>query len=167
MDIRRDDLSGPQIRALLEEHLQDMYAISPPESVHALDLEGLRRPEVAFWTIWSGMELLGCGACKQIDARHGESKSMRTAAAHRGKGVAQALLTHIVNEAQRLGYTRLSLETGTQPEFVPARRLYERFGFVYTGPFADYVPDPCSAFMSKDLRLDAVTAAAAARPLSR
>ena len=163
MDIRRDDLSGPEIRALLEEYLRSMYEISPPESVHALDLNGLQQPDVTFWTIWSGAELLGCGACKRIDARRGEIKSMRTAALHRGKGVAQTLLAHIVHEARRAGYTTLSLETGVQPEFAPARRLYERFGFRYTGPFANYALDPLSAFMSKDLtQTEALATAGAA-----
>ena len=119
MDIRRDDLTGTEIRALLKAHLAHMYAISPPESVHALDLPALRAPGIACWTIWSGHQLLGCGALKQLDAQHGEIKSMRTAAAHLRRGVARAMLTHIVHEARRLGHTRLSLETGTQPELAP------------------------------------------------
>ena len=112
MLITHDDLAGPEIRALLAEHLASMRAISPPESVHALDLEGLKRPEVTFWTAWSGGELAGCGALKEIDAAHGEVKSMRTAMAHRRRGVARAMLMHIVAEARRRGYARLSLETG-------------------------------------------------------
>ena len=100
MLIRRDDLSGPEIRALLAEHLQDMHANSPPESVHALDLDGLRQPEVSFWTAWAGDELLGCGALKELDRAHGEVKSMRTAQQRRRGGVGRALLAHIVAEAQ-------------------------------------------------------------------
>jgi putative acetyltransferase len=146
--IRVDDLSGPQIRALLEEHLRNMHELSPPESVHALDLEGLRSPGITFWTAWSGDELLGCGALKQLDSRHGEVKSMRTATAHRRKGVARAMLVHIMGEARRRGYTRLSLETGAPSAFEPARRLYASFGFAYCGPFADYTDDPYSVFMS-------------------
>ena len=153
MDIRRDDLTGSEIRALLEAHLAHMYAISPPESVHALDLNALRAPDIAFWTIWSGRDLLGCGALKSLDAQHGEIKSMRTASAHLRRGVARAMLTHIVYEARRLGYAKLSLETGTQAEFAPAHSLYERFGFTYTGPFDRYMLDPSSAFMTKDLTL--------------
>lgn len=149
MLIRVDDLAGPEIRALLEEHLADMRAISPPESVHALDLDGLRRPEITFWTAWSGAALLGCGALKELSPDHGEVKSMRTARAHRRSGVARAMLAHIVAAARRRGYQRLSLETGSMAEFAPARALYERFGFGYCGPFAGYVDDPNSVFMTR------------------
>ena len=151
MEIKRDDLSGPEIQALLEEHLRSMRAISPPESVHALDLDGLRKPEISFWTIWSDGQLLGCGALKEIDPLHGEVKSMRTAASHRRRGVARAMLTHIVNEARSRGYKKLSLETGSQGAFAPARQLYEGFGFYYSGPFEGYVEDPHSVFMTRQL----------------
>lgn len=151
MDIRPDDLRGPEVRALLEEHLRNMRAISPPGSVHALDLDGLRRPGITCWTAWDGGELLGCGALRELDRAHGEIKSMRTAAAHRRKGVGAAMLRHILAVAQRRGYTRLSLETGSMAEFEPARRLYASFGFVPCGPFADYGPDPNSAFMTLEL----------------
>ena len=154
MDIRHDDLTGPEIHALLEEHLADMHAISPPESVHALDLDKLRRPEITFWTVWSqGSEpaLLGCGALKQIDPSHGEVKSMRTTTANRRGGVGKAMLRHIVEEAMRRRYHRLSLETGSQVEFEPARKLYESFGFTFCPPFGDYVDDPNSVFMTKVL----------------
>lgn len=148
LHIRLDDLSGPEIRDLLHEHLRDMRAASPPESVHALDLTGLRRPEVSLWSAWSGAALAGCGALKQLDAGHGEIKSMRTAQAWRRSGVAQALLTHIVQEARRRGYRQLSLETGTQPVFEAARQLYQRFGFVVCAPFEGYTEDPNSVFMT-------------------
>ena len=148
MDIRRDDLSGPEIRELLEEHLRSMRSISPPESVHALDLEGLRRPEVTFWTVWSANRLLGCGALKELGARHGEIKSMRTALRARRSGVARAVLEHIIGVARSRQYARLSLETGSQDAFEPARRLYEGFGFDYCPPFEGYVEDPHSVFMT-------------------
>jgi putative acetyltransferase len=151
MLIRRDDLSGPEIRALLAEHLQDMHATSPPESVHALDLDGLRRPEVSFWTAWSGDELLGCAALKELDPAHGEVKSMRTARHRRRGGVGRALLAHIVAEARTRAYARLSLETGSMEAFAPARRLYESFGFGYCAPFGTYRPDPNSVFMTREL----------------
>lgn len=151
MDIRRDDLTGPEIRALLEEHLRHMHSQSPPESVHALDLDGLRRPEVTFWTVWSDSQLLGCGALKELTADHGEIKSMRTVGAHRRSGIGRTMLMHIVDEARRRGYRRLSLETGTQPGFEPARRLYQAHGFVACAPFADYIEDPNSCFMTKQL----------------
>src|SRR5688500_824720 len=122
-EIRIDDLSGPEIAQLLHEHLQDMALHSPPESIHALDLEALRKPEITFWTVWEGSELLGCGAIKQLDPRHGEIKSMRTAAAHKGKGVAADLLNHIVEEARRSAYERLSLEAGSMQAFAPAHEL--------------------------------------------
>jgi putative acetyltransferase len=148
MQMRVDDLEGPEIRALLEEHLHDMHRISPPESVHALDLDALRKPDITFWTVWSGAELLGCGALKELDERHGEIKSMRTAARHRRKGVARAMLANIIETAGKRHYRRLSLETGAQPEFEPARQLYLDFGFRYCPPFGDYVADPNSVFMT-------------------
>ena len=149
MQIKLDDLSGPEIRALLEEHLRSMYSLSPPESVHALDLDALRRPEISFWTAWAGTELLGCGALKELNGRHGEIKSMRTAVAHRRKGVARTILMYILDEARKRKYTRLSLETGSQAAFEPARKLYESFGFDYCPPFDGYVEDPNSVFMTK------------------
>lgn len=149
LTIRPDDLTGPAIRALLEEHLRHMHELSPPESVHALDVERLRQPDVSFWTVWSGAnELLGCGALKRLSATHGEVKSMRTVGTHRRSGAAKAVLAHIIEEARRRGYARLSLETGSQPGFEPARRLYASFGFVGCGPFEGYADDPNSVFMT-------------------
>jgi putative acetyltransferase len=154
MKIRVDDLQGPEIRALLEEHLAQMHAESPPESVHALDLARLRHPSISFWTIWDGAEpglLLGCGALKLLDAQHGELKSMRTPAALRGRGAGRAMLLHIIEQARARGLCRLSLETGSQPAFDPARRLYASAGFRETDPFGDYVEDPNSVFMTLEL----------------
>lgn len=148
MKIELDDLTRPEVHALLHEHLADMHRISPPESVHALDLEQLRRPDVTFWCAREGAELLGCGALKELSPVHGEVKSMRTARVHLRKGVARAILDWIVDEARRRRYARLSLETGSQAAFQPAHRLYASFGFTYTGPFADYVEDPNSVFMT-------------------
>ncbi len=148
MHIRIDDLSGPDIRALLDEHLHNMHELSPPESVHALSIDELRQPDVTFWTAWSGEELLGCGALKELDRHHGEVKSMRTSSAHRRTGVGRAILEEIIGEARKRSYLRLSLETGSMKEFEPARRLYEKFGFEYCGPFADYVEDPNSVYMT-------------------
>jgi putative acetyltransferase len=150
MDIRLDDLTSAQITELLREHLQGMARHSPPESVHALDLDGLRQPDVSFWSAWEGDELLGCGALKQLDGEHGEIKSMRTSSAHLRKGVAARLLQHIIDEAGRRSYRRLSLETGSAQAFAPARRLYARFGFQPCAPFADYVDDPYSVFMTRE-----------------
>lgn len=150
-EIRLDDLRGPEIAALLQEHLDDMKLHSPPESIHALDLEKLRRPEITFWSLWQGDALMGCGAIKQLDATHGEIKSMRTSQHHRRKGVAALMLQHILDEARRRGYRRLSLETGSPAAFEPARQLYARFGFVTCAPFADYVDDPYSVFMTREL----------------
>jgi putative acetyltransferase len=149
MQIRLDDLSGPEIRALLEEHLRNMHELSPPESVHALDITKLRQPDVTFWTVWEGAELLGCGALKELSPKHGEVKSMRTVVAHRGKGVARAVLEHIIKEAKRRSYERLSLETGSMKSFEPAQKLYESCGFSYCGPFEGYTEDPNSAFMTR------------------
>ena len=151
MHIKIDDLSGPQVQELLQEHLQSVALHSPPESAHALDIEGLRKPEVTFWTAWSAGELLGCGALKELDPAHAEVKSMRTAAAHTRKGVARNLLAHIIDAARHRGCTHLSLETGSMQAFEPARKLYADFGFTYCEPFADYLEDPYSVFMTREL----------------
>jgi putative acetyltransferase len=151
MKIILDDLKGPEIQALLQEHLDSMKLYSPPESIHALDMEALRKPEITFWTAWENGELLGCAALKELDAQHGEIKSMRTSARHRGRGAAKALLTHILEEARQRKYRRLSLETGTHEAFAPARSLYAAFGFTYCEPFADYKLDPYSVFMTREL----------------
>jgi putative acetyltransferase len=151
MNIEIDDLSRPAIHALLNEHLQSMYALSPPESVHALDLDKLRQPGITFWSAWDGDLLLGCGALKELDATHGEVKSMRTPAAHRRHGAGRAILAHIIEVARSRSYQRLSLETGAMDAFKPAQNLYESFGFVYCGPFGDYREDPNSVFMTKRL----------------
>lgn len=150
--IRHDDLRGPEVHALLEEHLAHMRAISPPESVHALDLERLRHPGIHFWTVWDGADLLGCGALKRLGEHDGEIKSMRTATRHQRRGVARAMLAHILDHARANGMQRLWLETGFTEHFTPARALYAAFGFVPCGPFADYREDPHSAFMHLDLR---------------
>ncbi len=149
MIIRPDDLRGPEIASFLEEHLQDMRDVSPPESKHALDIEGLRRPEISFWTVWDDRKIAGCGALKELDAGHGELKSMRTSRAHRRHGVASILMNHLIETSRGRGYRRLSLETGSMPFFEPARRLYAKFGFGPCGPFADYRLDPNSVFMSR------------------
>ena len=151
MKIREDDLTGKEIADLLREHLENMHEITPPESVHALDLEALRSPDITFWTAWEGNELLGCGALKELDSKSGEVKSMRTAKAHRRMGVASKILEHIIKEAERRGYDCLNLETGAMPEFAPAQALYTRYRFEYRGPFAEYIDDPNSVFMTKRL----------------
>ncbi|WP_328474098.1 GNAT family N-acetyltransferase [Actinoplanes sp. NBC_00393] len=142
-----DDLSGPRIAALLQEHVDEMRAITPPESKHALDLDGLRQPDVTFWSVYDGDELVGCGALKELDAATAEVKSMRTAAAAQRRGVASAVLAHLVAAGRDRGYTRLYLETGSAAFFAPARALYEKFGFTYCEPFAGYRPDPNSVHM--------------------
>jgi putative acetyltransferase len=151
MLIKVDDLRGARVAQLLEEHLQDMYAASPPECVYALDLEKLRKPEITFWTLWDGENLAGCGAIKELNATQAEIKSMRTANNYRGKGVAIKIMEHILRVAADRGYQQLSLETGSMDFFIPARKLYERFGFNYCGPFADYPEDPHSVFMTKKI----------------
>jgi len=148
MKIELDDLSRPEIQALLREHLQNMHAISPRESVHALDLAALRAPLITFWSAWEDDVLLGCGALKALDGKHGEIKSMRTPGAVRRRGAGKAILTHIIDVARSRGYQRLSLETGSMPAFQPAHRLYESFGFTQCGPFGGYVADPNSVFMT-------------------
>lgn len=151
MHIEVDDLSRPPIHALLDEHLQSMRAMSPPESVHALGLEKLRQPGITFWSAWDGPLLLGCGALKELDSLHAEIKSMRTPAAVRRRGAARALLAHMIAVARSRSCTRLSLETGSMEAFRPARSLYESFGFAYCGPFGEYRADPNSVFMTMTL----------------
>ncbi len=155
--IRLDDLSDPRIARFLQEHLQDMRATSPPGSVHALDLNALRHPDVRFWSAWwpsaGGGEaaLVGAGAIKRLNALHAEVKSMRTAEAFRGRGIARHLLRYIMEQARGMGVERLSLETGTQPFFAPAHQLYLGQGFVACEPFGDYALDPNSRYLTRRL----------------
>lgn len=151
LTFRADDLSGPEIRALIARHLQGMHANSPPESVHALDTDQLTQPEVTFWSAWRGDDLAGCGALKRLDAERGELKSMRVADAYLGQGVGRALLEHLVEQARAMDLRSLWLETGSAPAFEPAVRLYESAGFLRTGPFEGYAPDPFSIFMTRAL----------------
>ncbi|MFT4195687.1 GNAT family N-acetyltransferase [Ottowia sp.] len=145
------ELRDPRIAVFLEEHLADMRRVSPPESVHALDLGALRQPGIRFWTAWLGETLVATAALKHLDQQHTELKSMRTAAALRGRGIAARMLAHVMAEARALGHARLSLETGSQPFFAPARALYARHGFQACGPFGDYAADPSSHFMTRML----------------
>ncbi len=151
MRIIIDDLSGREIAEFLSEHVTELRSVTPPGSSHALDLEGLRRPEVTFWSVLDGETLVACGAIKALDASHAEIKSMRCAASYRKRGVASMLLQHIISEARQRGCSRLSLETGSFEFFEPARRLYVKHGFEYCGPFADYKEDPNSVFMTRML----------------
>lgn len=151
MNIVVDDLSGPQIAEFLREHIAEMRSITPLESKHALDLDGLRKPEVTFWSVMDGDAVVGCGAIKKLDPTHAELKSMRTTSTRKRSGIASLLLEHILTEAKRRGFSRLSLETGTAEFFLPARGLYEKFGFVSCEPFGDYKHDPNSAFMTRSL----------------
>ncbi len=153
MDItmRPDGLELPAVQALLREHLEDMALHSPPEAIHAIDLHGLRGPGLSFWAAWEGDVLLGCCALRELDAAHGELKSMRTTRSQRRRGVGAVMLRHLLDEAARRSYTRLSLETGSAEAFEPARALYARFGFAFCGPFAEFVDSPHSMFMTREL----------------
>jgi putative acetyltransferase len=151
VDIVVDDLTGPEIATFLEEHVAEMRAVTPPGSAHAVDLDGLRIPEVTFWTVVDDGAVVGCGAVKRLDDEHGEIKSMRVASTCRRSGVASMLLDYIVAEARRMGLSRLSLETGSFTFFEPTRQLYLKNGFAFQGPFGDYEPDPNSVFMTKTL----------------
>ncbi len=156
MLLRVDDLTGPDIAAFLAEHIADMRSVSPPESKHALDLDGLRQPEITFWSAWHDGKLVGCCALKQLEPRHGEVKSMRVARERRGRGLGSALVAHVIAEARSRRYARLSLETGAMPFFEPARRLYRRHGFQDCGPFGAYKLDPNSVFMTLTLTPEGV-----------
>ncbi|WDE13993.1 GNAT family N-acetyltransferase [Thalassomonas haliotis] len=151
MEIRRDDLAGQAVQDLLSRHLQTCALHSPPESVFALDLDGLRAPELTFWTVWQQDILLGCGALKEIAPGHGEIKSMHTCQRQRGKGVGSFMVEFIINEAVNRHYQRLSLETGAMAAFAPAHKLYQKFGFDECPPFGDYRLDPHSLFMTLTL----------------
>ena len=151
MEIKLDDLTGTEIAKLLNSHLTSMAEHSPPESIHALNLEELKNEDITFWSVWDGNELVGCGALKELDEKHGEVKSMKTSPRHLRKGVASRMLAHIINVAIARNYKKLSLETGSMDAFKPAQKLYESFGFQYCKPFADYKEDPNSVFMTKEL----------------
>lgn len=149
--VQEDDLTGSQIIELLQEHLASMAEVSPPESIHALDVARLKAADVTFWSVWQGAVLAGCGALKELDPTHAEIKSMRTASQFLRKGVASRMLTHILLVAKRRNYQRLSLETGSMDYFEPARKLYASFDFTYCGPFGDYREDPNSMFMTREV----------------
>jgi putative acetyltransferase len=151
MRILEDNLTGPEIRALLEVHFAGMLASSPPESCHFLDFDGLNASDVTFWSIWDGDELAGCGAVKELSPAHGEIKSMRTHADYLRKGAGAQMLEHIIATAHERGYARLSLETGSTPDFDAAHGLYLRYSFEYCPPFGDYIEDPFSQFMTLQL----------------
>ena len=146
-----DELSGEPTRALIARHLSGMHANSPPESVHAFDIDKLRQTGVTFWSAWYGEELAGCGALKRLDDQRGELKSMRVADAFLGRGVGRAMLEHLIAEARKRGMRSLWLETGSSEAFIPALRLYESAGFVRCGPFDGYAEDPFSIFMRREL----------------
>jgi putative acetyltransferase len=151
MQIKTDDLECGGVIRLLEEHLVDMYATSPPENVHALKPDELKNPAIQFFSAWDSENLMGCVAIKRLDRSHAELKSMRTATNARNKGVASALLQHVLSYCQSHRYERVSLETGSMAFFKPARSLYEKFGFEYCGPFSHYELDPHSQFMTLEL----------------
>jgi putative acetyltransferase len=152
MRIEIDDVSRPQVLALLEEHLRNMYELTPPEAVFAFDAAKLRAPGVVFWTAWDGDALLGCAALKELSPTQGEVKSMRTPARLRRQGVGRALLNHVLQVARERGYTELLLETGNHPAFGPAQTLYRSVGFRECGPFAAYTDNGFSVFMQLNLQ---------------
>ena len=149
--IKAGDFSDARVKALLARHLEGMHATSPPGHVFALDWSGLQQPEISFYALWEGEELLGFGALKQLEPRAGEIKSMRTADAHLRKGVAATILEHIIAEARQRRYTRLSLETGSGPAFDPALELYRKHGFTEGGAFGDYEKSPFNQFLHLEL----------------
>ena len=151
MKVIIDDLTGGEVLALLEEHLSDMYATSPPESVHALDVEALKASNITFFSGWKQHQLAGCVAIKTLDTHSAELKSMCTAKPFRGCGVASQLLLFALEHAKMKEFSSVSLETGTQDYFFAARTLYKKFGFVDCGPFGSYSIDPNSHFMTRAL----------------
>jgi putative acetyltransferase len=151
VQITRADLDDPRLAAFLQAHLDDMETTAPPESRHALDLDGLRAPHVRMWVATEGDEVVGTAALAALDERHEELKSMRTEPRLRGRGVASRLLDHVLADARARGVARVSLETGSMEFFVPARAFYARAGFTPCPPFGSYVEDPHSTFMTREL----------------
>jgi putative acetyltransferase len=151
IDIRTDDLRGPEIAALLTRHLDHLVSVTPAGSVYALDLDALRVPGITFWSAWIDDDLVGCIALKDLGGGHGEIKSAHTIAEMRGRGVGRALVVHLIEQAKARGMSRLSLETGKTEHFRAAQELYRRFGFVECGPFGEYGPDPHSFFMTRSI----------------
>lgn len=151
MEMKPDNLTSVEIKKLLARHLNNAALHSPPEAIFALDLEALKAPEVTFWSVWHENTLLGCGALKEISPDHGEIKSMHTCDSQRGKGVASFVVDFIIQQAIKRKYQKLSLETGTTAAYVPAHRLYQKFGFVDCAPFADYFAAAHSVFMALTL----------------
>jgi len=149
--VKPGDFGDPRVKALLARHLEGMHANSPAGHVFALDWSGLQKPEISFYALWEGEELLGVGALKELEPGLGEIKSMRTADAHLRQGAAAAILEHIIAEAQRRGYRRLSLETGEGPAFDAAFKLYRKYGFTEGGAFDGYVKSPFNRFLHLDL----------------
>ena len=154
LEIKIDDLQGQQIAIFLQEHIEEMRSVSPPESKHALDLDGLRKNEITFWSAWLDSSLVGCAAVKELSKTQVELKSMRVSASKRGKGIAEKILKHIISICEVRGYTTISLETGSMQHFIPARKLYAKHGFITCEPFSDYKEDPNSVFMSLNLSKD-------------
>lgn len=150
-DIARESPLGPDLALLMARHTADMQSETPPESIHMLDASALDRPEIAFFVLREAGAPVAMGALKRIDASHAEIKSMHVLAEARGRGLSKAMLTHLVTEGRRAGYLRLSLETGVQPMFEPARRLYVAAGFAECPPFEGYAPDPNSVFLTRAL----------------
>ena len=149
--IVKDDLNSDEIAAFLQEHLDEMHRFTPADGVHALNLESLKQPGIDFWSVWSGDEIVGCGALRELSSLSGEIKSMRTGSRFRGQGVASTLLSHLITVARDRGYEELLLETGSLPPFKPAQKLYRKFGFVECGPFENYEQKPSSCFMKLNL----------------
>ncbi|MER7796270.1 GNAT family N-acetyltransferase [Microbacterium sp. NPDC096154] len=151
IEIRIDDLTAPETLALIAHHHARMHENTPSESVHALDLDGLRSSAITIWSAWIGGRIAGIGALKRLDAQRGELKSFRTADEFQGRGVARALLRHILGEARARGLTSLWLETGSDDAFIPARALYRSEGFSECGPFDAYADDPHSTFFTRTI----------------
>lgn len=152
MHIVEGGLDDPRVGALLHTHVTRAQAETARGSAHALDLSGLRAPEITFWSAWEGETVVGVGALKRLSTDHGEIKSMHTAEAARGRGVGSALLHQIMAAARARGMSRLSLETGSWAYFLPARALYARHGFTECPPFGEYREDSNSVFMTLELR---------------
>lgn len=152
MEIQNADFENDQLVAILEKHHQEMYATSPPESVHVLDLKQLQDKDITLWMAVEDDQIIGCIALKALSPDHGEIKSLRIQPDFQHRGLASELMRFVILRSRERGYTDLSLETGVEDYFKPAVALYQKFGFSFCGPFGDYQPDENSYFMNLSLK---------------
>tara|TARA_B100000131_G_C18103561_1_gene606930 strand:- start:966 stop:1421 length:456 start_codon:yes stop_codon:yes gene_type:complete len=145
-----NNFDDPKVNELLNKHFFELRSVSPEGSTHVLDIPGLKDPSIRFWSLWENDELIGCGAIKIFDNNHGEFKSIRVADKFRKSGVGEKIISHLIDRAKQIGIKKLSIETGAGDFFLPARKLFKKFGFISCKPFAHYKEDPNSRYYTLD-----------------